>query len=74
MLLHIMLYVMIAYLMLLAALFKAVCLYNALFLSSQLIFANAFCFISLHGLLTNSLFIPSMIFYHAQCFKSGRIS
>ena len=36
-----MLYIMLAYLMLFAALSNAVCLYNAFFL---LIFANAFCF------------------------------
>ena len=42
MLLYIMLYIMLAYLMLFAALSNAVCLYNAYFLS--LIFANAFCF------------------------------
>ena len=41
MLLYIMLYIMIAYLMLLAAICNAVCLYNAFLL---LIFANAFCF------------------------------
>ena len=39
MLLHIMLYIMFAYLMLFAALFIAVCLYNASFL--PLTFANA---------------------------------
>ena len=37
-----MLYVMLAYLMLFAALSNAICLYNAFFL--LLIFANAFCF------------------------------
>ena len=42
MLLHIMLYIMLAYLMLLTALFKAVCLHNAYFL--PLTFANAFWF------------------------------
>ena len=36
------LYVMLAYLMLFAVLFNAVCLHNAYFL--PLIFANAFCF------------------------------
>ena len=35
-------FIMLAYLMLLAALSNAVCLYNAFFL--LLIFANAFCF------------------------------
>ena len=39
------LYIMPAYLMLLAALSNAVCLYNAYFFSFlPLIFANAFCF------------------------------
>ena len=66
MLLYIMLYIVLAYLMLFAALSNAVCLYNAsLFL---LIFANAFCFMLCLGLLTHSLFISSMIFYHAHCF------
>ena len=41
MLLYIMLYIMLAYLMLLAALFNAICLHNAFLL---LIFANSFCF------------------------------
>ena len=45
MLLYIMLYIMLAYLMLFAALSNAVCLYNAFFL--PLIFANAFCFCAL---------------------------
>ena len=39
------LYIMLAYLMLFAALSNAVCLYNAFFL--LLIFANAFCFLVL---------------------------
>ena len=56
------LYIMLSYLMLLAALFNAVCLYNAFFLL-LLIFANA-----LSWLLTHSLFISSMIFHHVQCF------
>ena len=42
MLLYIMLYIVLAYLMLLAALSNAVCLYNASFL--QIIYANAFYF------------------------------
>ena len=42
MLLYIMLYIMLAYLMLFAALSNAVCLFNASFL--PLISANAFCF------------------------------
>ena len=42
MLLFLILYIMLAYLMLFAALSNAVCLYNAFFL--LFIFANAFCF------------------------------
>ena len=61
-----MLYIVLAYLMLLAALSNAVCLYNAF--SLLLIFANAFCFMLCFGLLTHSLLISSMIFHHAQCF------
>ena len=60
-----MLYIMLAYLMLFAALSNAVCLYNAFLL---LILANAFCFTICLGLLTHNLFISSMIFHHAQCF------
>ena len=55
-------YIMLAYLMLLAALSNAVCLYDASCL--PLLFANAFCL----GLLTHSLFISSIILHHAQCF------
>ena len=40
------LYIMLAYLMLFAALSNAVCLYNAFYI---LIFANAFCFHTLSG-------------------------
>ena len=60
-----MLYIMLAYLMLFAALSNAVYLYIAYLL---LIFANAFSFMLCLGLLTHSLFISSMIFHHAQCF------
>ena len=67
MLLYIMLYVLLAYLMLHAALSNAVCLHNV-FDFLLLIFANAFCFMLCHGLLTHSLFISSKIVYHAQCF------
>ena len=45
MLLHVMLYIVLDYLMLLATISNAVCLYNAF--SLLLIFANAFCFHSL---------------------------
>ena len=60
-----MLYVMLAYLMLIAALSNAVCLYNAFF---AMIFANAFCFMLCLGLLTHSLFISCMIFHYMRCF------
>ena len=57
-LLILMLYVMLAYLMLFAALSNAACLYNAFFYFFWLlIFANAFCFMLCLGLLTHSLFI-----------------
>ena len=65
MLLCILLYVTLAYLMLLAVLSNAVYLHNVFLL---LIFANAFCFVLCLGLLTHSLFISNMIFHHAQCF------
>ena len=42
MLLYVIMYIMLAYLMLLTALSNAVCLHNAYFL--PLTFANAFCF------------------------------
>ena len=64
-----MMYAMLAYLMLFAALSNAVCLYNALLLFFLLIFENAFCFMLCLGLLTHSLFISSMIFHHALCFR-----
>ena len=67
-LLYIMLYIVLAYLMMLAALFNAVCLHNASHFL-LLIFANAFFMLCL-GLLTHSLFISSMIFHHAHCFYS----
>ena len=66
MLLYTMLYIMLVYLMLLAALSNAVCLHNAFFM--LLIFANFFSFMLCLGLLTHSFFISSMIFHHAQCF------
>ena len=55
MLLYIMLYIVLAYLMLFAALSNAACLHNASFL--PLIFANAFYF---HAL---SLFIDTLFVY-----------
>ena len=65
MLLYIMLYIVLAYLMLLAALSNA---FACIMLSLLLIFANAFCFMLCLGLLTHSLFISGMIVHHAQCF------
>ena len=67
-------YAMLAYLMLFAALSNAACSCNDSFF--LLIFANAFCFMLRLVLLTQSLFhfiyfvwfISSMIFHHAQCF------
>ena len=55
------LYIMLAYLMLFAALSNAVCLYNAFL---QMLFVFMLCL----GLLTHNLFILSMILHHAQCF------
>ena len=64
MLLYIMLYIVLAYLMLFAALTNAVCLNNASisFFFLSLICANAFYF---HAL---SLFISFFYLHHAQCF------
>ena len=68
MLLYIMLYIVLAYLMLFAALSNAACLYNASFLpiaiALQLLFIFMFCL----GLLTHSLFISCINLHHAQCF------
>ena len=64
MLLYIMLYIVLTYLMLFAALTNAVCLYNASFLS--LISANAFYFHACLCLLTESLFISFFNLHHAQ--------
>ena len=61
-----MLYIMLAYSMVLAALSNAVCLHNASFFAID--YANSFCFMLCLGLLTHSLFISSMIFHHTQCF------
>ena len=66
MLLYIMLYIVLAYLMLFAALSNAVCLYNASFL--PMISAIAFIFMFCLGLLTHSLFISCINLHHAQCF------
>ena len=67
MLLYIMLYIMLAYLMLFAALSNVVCLYNAsLFFHFflQMLYVFMLCL----GLLTHSLFISCVDFHHAQCF------
>ena len=64
MLLYIMLYIVLAYLMLFAALSNAVCLHNASFL--PLISANAFIFMFSLGLLPHSLFISCINLHHAQ--------
>ena len=60
------LYIVLAYLMLFAALSNAVCLYNASFL--PMIYAIAFIFMFCLGLLTHSLFISCINLHHAQCF------
>ena len=62
MLLHIMLYIVLAYLMLFAALTNAVCLNNAFFFFFPLICANAFYF---HACLCLFHFFN---LHHAQCF------
>ena len=63
MLLNVMLYIVLAYLMLFAALTNAVCLNNA-YCFFSLICTNAFYF---HAL---SLFISFFYLHHAQCFLS----
>ena len=69
MLLHIMLYIVLAYLMLLAALSNAVCLQNSFFSLFLLLFLQMlFVFMLCHGLLTHSLLISGMTLHHAQCF------
>ena len=67
MLLYIMLYIVLAYLMLFAALSNAVCLYNASFFAidfCKCFLFSCFCI----GLLTHSLLISCINFRHAQCF------
>ena len=66
MLLYIMLYIMLAYLMLFAALSNAVCLHNASF--SNLFMQVLFVFMLCLGLLSHSLFISCVDLHHAQCF------
>ena len=67
MLLYIMLYIMLAYLMLFAALSNAVCLHNA-FLFFQVFQQMLFVFMLCLGLLTHSLFISCANLHHAQCY------
>ena len=62
MLLYIMLYIVLAYLMLFAALTNAVCLNNASFLLFFIDLCKCFFF---HAL---SLFISFFYLHHAQCF------
>ena len=66
-----MLYIVLAYLMLIAALSIAVCLYYAfLFIFFlQLILQMLLVFMHCLVLLTHSFFISSIILHHAQCFK-----
>ena len=63
MLLYIMLYIVLAYLMLFAALSNAVCLYNASFFAND--FCNCFFFMFCLGLLTHSLFISCINLHQA---------
>ena len=71
MVVYIIVYIMLAYLMLFAALSNAVCLYNASFLFS---FCHLFLQMLCLGLLTYSLFISCVNLHHAQCFKSAVFS
>ena len=66
MLLHIMLYIMLAYLILFAALSNAVCLHNASFL--HLFLKMLFVFMLCLGLLLHSLFISCVNLHRAQYF------
>ena len=60
------LHIMLVYLMLLAALSNAVCLYNAFFLA--IYFCKCFLLRVLSWFIDKYFFISSMIFHHAQCF------
>ena len=62
-----MLYIVLAYLMLFAALTNAVCLYNASFFW-PLISANAFYFHSLSLFIDTVCLFHFFYFHHAQCF------
>ena len=65
MLLHIMLYIMLAYLMLFAALSNAVCLHSAFFYAID--FCKRFFPMLFRGLFANSLFISCISLHHAHC-------
>ena len=61
MLLYVLLYIMLTYLMLFAALLNAVCLYNAFL---PLTFANAFCFSALSWVIDIYLFILTLFSFN----------
>ena len=63
-----MLYIVLAYLMLFAALSNAVCLYNASFFTID--FCKCFFFMFCLGLLTHGFFVSCINLHHAQCFCS----
>ena len=65
MLLYIMLYIVLAYLMLFAALNNAVCLYNDSFLA--LISANVFYFHALSLFIDTVCLFHFFYFHHEQC-------
>ena len=66
---YIIMYIMLAYLMLFAALSNAAYLYNAfVFFFLALIFAMLFVLMIFPGLLKHSLFISRIILQPAQCF------
>ena len=68
----VMLYIMLAYLMLFAALSNAVCLYNASFL--LLIFANVYSFIFCLVLLTHSYLVKSCTILQYAQYATNHIS
>ena len=61
-----MLYIVLAYLMLFAALSNAVCLHNASFFAIDL--CKCFLFYVLSWLIDTYLFISCINLHHAQCF------
>ena len=60
------LYIMLVYLMLFAALFNVVCLYNAFF--CHFLLEMLFVFLLCLELLTHSLFVSNIILHHTQFF------